>query len=992
VRRHAAKADDPAQLPIQPCDVNEKMNKGGRTFMTKAFLGRLLLVLLVAPTSGLGLSRLGQTTGHTLEATVVRVLPLSPDLVRVNRRGRLTSRVNGLTAQQRAAVGKMGLTGEDIRMALDERTGTPFFLTGTFPVTPRHAGRFSRAAEIIARLPRSSEMHLAVAETFLTESKDLFQLEEPARELRLIAYSVDEEGLVHLKFQQIYQGIPVWGSQLAVHLTRDNVVYAVNGRFEPTPREIHSVESRVSWSEALERARQDVTRREPIHSFTPDVARLLGYSGPSVEKVIFPDRHSGRLLLAWMISLRPNFRDLWYYFVDATTGDILFRYNATAFDGPTTARATDLNGQTQTINVYQIGATFYLIDASRPMFNASQSQLPGNPVGAIWTIDARNQDLKRGTSLFQVTSSTNTWSDRSSVSAHFNGGVVFEYFRGTHGRNAIDDKGSTIVSVIHVTEDGRPMDNAFWNGRAMAYGDGDRAFKPLAGGLDVAAHEMTHGVTQYTANLIYLSQSGALNESMSDVFAVMVDREDLKIGEDVVKPEAFPTGALRDLENPNQGLARGQRGWQPAHMNEYVQLPEDEEHDNGGVHINSGIPNRAAALIIRAIGRDKTEKIYYRALSTYLTSRAQFSDARLSLVQAATDLFGRQSAEVTAVNQAFDAVGIAGQMTPPPPPPPTASGSQLIAYVRSDYTIGLISPDGSMNIATGSSPVRHSLDGGDIAKLSVPLDGRTIWFTADDGQIHFLDLSNLNAIEEFFIEGGIREAGDIVNVAVRPDTRFSPSGPSLTAGAIAITIGTALEPDPNIYLYDFTAQTLTQIQLRVTTTGQGVESDTIAFADVLDWFRDGKILIYDAFNQIQQSSGPPLEYWTFNLLRIETKDSLPALPPQPRGISVGNPQFASTTSLVVAYNEVDDRTGTIRLKVVDYQKSRIVTLVDPAQTNFGAWRPTFSPDDQKMAFVNITNLKNTPLIAELLVADLVTGNVTALPVRGGNPEWFARSP
>ncbi|HXF06102.1 MAG TPA: M4 family metallopeptidase [Blastocatellia bacterium] len=962
----------------------------------RKLLVQVLLALLVAPGTSFGLSghsqgRMPSTFPVNVQAEVVGVTPLSPGAVRVKRLNALTPRVNGLTERQRTTLREVALTTGDLQLAVDERKGTPFFLVGTFPVRPRHSGRFPLAADVVARLPRRSQRLLGMAETFLVDFRDLFQLDDPARELRLIDYRQDSVGFVHLKFQQVYQGIPVWGSQLIVHLRGEDEIYAVTGRYEPTPRSVRTVESKVSSAEALNRAVQDLARRRPIHSFTSEMARLLGYPGPSVEKVIFPDRQTGRPHLAWMITIRPNFRDHWHYFVDALSGEILFRYNATTFDGPATAQATDLNGRTQTINVYQVGATYYLIDASRPMFNPQQSQLPSNPVGAIWTIDARNQDLKRETTFFQVTSPNNTWTDRAAVSAHFNGGVVFEYFRSTHGRNAIDDKGSTIISIIHVTENSRPMDNAFWNGRVMAYGDGDRDFKPLAGALDVAAHEMTHGVTQYTANLVYLSQSGALDESMADVFGVMVDRDDLKLGEDVVKTEVFVTGALRDLENPNQGLQRGQPGWQPASMSEYVQLPEDEDHDNGGVHVNSGIPNRAAALIIKALGREKTERIYYRALTTYLTSRAQFSDARLAVAQAASDLFGQQSAEVTAVNQAFDAVGIGSQMTPPPPPPPMASGTQFIAFVQQDYTIGLVSPDGSMSISTNSSEVRHSFDGGDIARLSVPLNGRTIWFTADDGQIHFLDLSTMNAIEEYYIEGGIRREGDIVNVAVRPDTTFSARDQSLS-GAIAITIGTALAPDPNVYVYDFTARTLTEIRLRVPTTGQGVDSETIAYADVLDWFADGKVLIYDAFNQVQQASGPPLQYWSFNLLRLETKDNLPALPPQPQGISVGNPQFASTTPLVVAYNEVEDRTGTIRLKVIDYSKSEIITLVDPGQANFGAWRPTFSPDDRKIAFVNITNVSDTPLFGQLLVGDLTTGNVIGLPVFAANPEWFARSP
>jgi bacillolysin len=137
-------------------------------------------------------------------------------------------------------------------------------------------------------------------------------------------------------------------------------------------------------------------------------------------------------------------------------------------------------------------------------------------------------------------------------------------------------------------EDGSSMGNAFWNGQAMFYGNGDGAFQPLARGLDVAGHEMTHGVVQSTANLDYEGESGALNESFADVFGSMIDRDDWKIGEDVVKTSAFPSGALRSLEDPHNGASTNNfnAGWQPRHYDERYKGTED----NGGVHINSGIP------------------------------------------------------------------------------------------------------------------------------------------------------------------------------------------------------------------------------------------------------------------------------------------------------------------------------------------------------------------------------------------------------------------
>ena len=261
---------------------------------------------------------------------------------------------------------------------------------------------------------------------------------------------------------------------------------------------------------------------------------------------------------------------------------------------------------------------------------------------------------------YYVVSTDNVFADAVAVSAHANMGRTYEYFLENHGRRGIVGDGTGTVSVVHVTESGESMENAYWNGVFMAYGDGGDAFSPLAGSLDVAAHEMTHGIIEHTVGLEYSFQSGALNESFADIFGAMVDDDDWLMGEDVVNQSHYPSGAMRDLRDPHNGDALGGHGWQPAHMDEYQEL--DLEDDYGGVHINSGIPNRAAYLVAEAIGRKKTAQIYYRILEArYLAPRSRFVDCRLAAERAARDLFGDDSPEVAAVSSAYDAVGITAE-------------------------------------------------------------------------------------------------------------------------------------------------------------------------------------------------------------------------------------------------------------------------------------------------------------------------------------------
>lgn len=321
----------------------------------------------------------------------------------------------------------------------------------------------------------------------------------------------------------------------------------------------------------------------------------------------------------------------WKIEVDAETGDVLKKQNILA-EAAATGSGIGVNGDTKSpLNISTITGGYTLTDVTH--------------TGKINTYDARN-----GTSsLYTINNATKTFTttaQRAAVDAHYYADQVYDYYLNTHNRNSYDGKGAPINSVVHYS---RNYNNAFWNGQYMVYGDGDgRTFTALSGANDVIAHELTHAVTETTANLAYENQPGALNESFSDVFGYFVDPEDWLMGEDVYTP-GVAGDALRSLSNPTLY-------GQPAHMNQYQNLPNTEDGDWGGVHINSGIPNKAAYNTVQAIGKAKAEKIYYRALTQYLTANAQFVDAKKALMQSANDLYG--STEAQAVTSAWNSVGV----------------------------------------------------------------------------------------------------------------------------------------------------------------------------------------------------------------------------------------------------------------------------------------------------------------------------------------------
>jgi Zn-dependent metalloprotease len=265
--------------------------------------------------------------------------------------------------------------------------------------------------------------------------------------------------------------------------------------------------------------------------------------------------------------------------------------------------------------------------------------------------------------------------DASVNRAHDGLGATRDFYRDVLGRNSIDDLGMRLNGYVHR---GDRYNNAFWDGREMVFGDGDGIlFTDFTSSLDVIGHELTHGVTEFTAGLEYHNQSGALNEHMSDVFGSLVKQwsnkqtaqdADWLIGAEVFTP-ALRGDALRSMKAPGTAYDNSDLGKdpQPDHMSRYVNLPDTDEGDNGGVHINSGIPNKAFYLTSISIGGCAWEApghIWYESLRAS-SPNTQFQEFANTTHAKASAIYGGSSVEQQAVLAAWREVGI--QITGVPP-------------------------------------------------------------------------------------------------------------------------------------------------------------------------------------------------------------------------------------------------------------------------------------------------------------------------------------
>ena len=258
----------------------------------------------------------------------------------------------------------------------------------------------------------------------------------------------------------------------------------------------------------------------------------------------------------------------------------------------------------------------------------------------------------------------------TAVNEAFDGlGTTYDFYKQVLSRNSIDGSGMRLDAIVHY---GDSFNNAFWNGQVMVFGDGDEdLFTSFTKSLDVIAHELTHGVTENTAGLIYHKQPGALNESMSDVFGCLVKqwmlRQDAATADWLIGADVFTPGlagdALRLMKAPGTAYDNEMIGKdpQPDHMENYQNLPDTRFGDNGGVHINSGIPNHAFYLAAVAIGGNAWEAaghIWYETLTTNCGPEAKFQDFADATVGVAARLYGPASPEQVAVRDAWNEVGI----------------------------------------------------------------------------------------------------------------------------------------------------------------------------------------------------------------------------------------------------------------------------------------------------------------------------------------------
>jgi Zn-dependent metalloprotease len=757
---------------------------------------------------------------------------------------------------------------------------------------------------------------LATAVNFLSKNRSLLQIENPSKNFSVIKYTQDDlTGGSRLRFEQSYQGLPVWPSEIGIHLNKNGNVTLMNGSYLSQQRRPLNLKPVVTAEMAQDKALNGKPSNTKV--------------GKKPVLIIYLADNDSSTRLAWRLELEVSLDQRLMIVIDALNGDILTEFNQ-IHNAAVTGSGVDLLGQTRPLHLYEEKGQYLMVDTSKPMYDAATEN------GVILVYDWKNQELQEGVKPQLIQSNNpNAGFLADAVSAASNLSETYDYYLERHQRNSLNGKAGDMVAIVRVK---RGFRNAFWSGKAMYFGDG----QPFAASLDVVAHELTHGVIDHTAKLVYQNQSGALNEAFADIFGEMVEarknaKNDWLLGTNVGE-------IARSMSRPEDHS-------QPSHMNNYQHLPNTEDGDNGGVHVNSGIINHAYYLFAQNVGIKDAEKIFYRALSQHLLKNSQFVDARLAVLDSAKELFGDNSTQVQKAAEVFDRVGITANIasTPPPASFPSVQGEDALLFA-------CLVQDGSVHVCRYEKPTDQQpvvLSQNSIAPTSIAVDGNGEMAAFITSQ-RDLCLMNTDTGREACL--GI--PGKTHSVAMSPDTRYFAFVLLDANGKIT----------PKITVVDMKADTEKTYQLYAPADSKQPVYSIVA-ADSMSFNASG-LLLYDALNVFRGADGRTFQSWAIYALNVNNGAIQNVIEPD-QGEDIGFPSLSKTSENFIVFDVYKDQTKTIQVYTMNLNTGKFAKISEfQGQQSV----PSYNGDDSAIVhmFPDTDVAFNSQLIRQPLAKDRIT--------------------
>ena len=777
--------------------------------------------------------------------------------------------------------------------------------------------------------PANPETAQQLSSRFFDTNKALLRLKDPQKELLLVKETTDTQlGTKVLRYNQQFEGYEVWPAQVITNTSAQGYLTVVTGAYVATPEGL-DLSATVQPEVAVKSAYQHLGLVAPAKLPQP-ILKIYSDKGKAQE-------------LAYEVQVEGGMRDS-QVFIGARSGQVLASISKICTGTAVSGTGVGLLSSTPLpLNLYQEGTSYYAFDTTKTMFNGTTTPFSG----VIRVKDAA------ATGGFPISSSLRYgFPDKEAASALYSMGKVYDFYKSTFARESWDGSGGSLIGTIRVkNDDGSLMNNAYWNGSEMFFGSADK----FAGAIDVVGHEVTHGVIQQDARLVYSGQQGALNESFADIFGeavedyVTVGAADWKLGtglasfaRDFIQPEAYA---------------------QPSTMSAYINTTQD----NGGVHINSGIPNHAYYLLAvglsgGGIGKPKSLQIFYRALNTKLSANSSFLDLRLAVVKSAEELHGVGSTEVLKCKAAFDAVEIYEPASPVVTTPDSytaVSGADSHVYLYPSGSIYYmarreVALDGTGHNWVSSYAVSNS------TRTSISGDGSRLVFVTLDNDLAFVDTDGTS-------ESRLGSPGSFNSAAIAPG--------NFKMACVMRDSTTGIGDSTILYINGSTSEV---IPLKIPAI-DGVATTSFAAIDEIDFSPDGKFLAFDG-HTTSVVDGVTISGWSIYLLDLKTKAVISLLPPL-ADYQFRRPSFSRVGAFRICFEPIE--TPSYRyIFVWDLMKGVLNEVKQVTDLGYPLY-PRYSAADTRITYTGnyVSNGSNYPVQAyQRMLSDFVSPDTTQLPV------------
>jgi len=796
--------------------------------------------------------------------------------------------------------------------------------------------------------PANPESAQQLSSRFFDTNKALLRLKDPQKELLLVKETTDAQlGTKVLRYNQQFEGYEVWPAQVVTNTSAQGYLTVVTGAYVATPEGL-DLNATVQPEVAVKSAYQHLGLAAPVKLPKP-ILKIYSDKGKAQE-------------LAYEVQVEGGMRDS-QVFIGARSGQVLASISKICTGTAVAGTGVGLLSSTPLpLNLYQNGTTYYAVDTTKAMYNSTTTP----PTGYILVKDATSTDG------FPISSTLRYgFPDKEAASALYSMGKVYDFYKSTFARESWDGSGGSLVGTVRKkNEDGSLYAGAHWEKNEMFFGSADK----FAGAIDVVGHEVTHGVIQQDAGLVYYGQQGALNESFADIFGeavedyVTVGAADWKIGTGLIYNWGYSNsqaelGILRSFSSPEVYD-------QPSRMSTYLNTTLDA----GGVHINSGIPNYAYYLLVvglpgGGIGRPKAQQIYYRALTTKLSANSSFLDLRLAVVKSAEELHGVGSTEVLKCKAAFDAVEIFEPDAPVVTIPDSytaVSGADSHVYLYpSGSTYYMMRREVALDGASQNWVSSYAVSNG--TRTSMSGDGSKLVFVTSDN-----DLANVDT--DGNSETRLGSPGYFNSAAISPDnSKMACVLRNPTTGIVESSI---------YYIHDSTFE---EIPLKIPAI-DGVATTSFAAIDEIDFSPDGNFLAFDG-HTTSVVDGVTISGWSIYLLNLKTKAVYSLLRPS-NDYQFRRPSFSRVGAFRICFEPIE--TSFRHIWAWDLANGNFNMVKQVTNLNKPLY-PRYSAADTRITYTGsfVSNGSNYPVQAyQKMLSDFVSPDTTQLPVA---VEYYAKN-